>query len=112
MNAAARLLHQGTLSRGWAASVFWERFQFLLFIVVLALLISALGLVYVTNSVRTLHAEFQQLQTERNQLHVQWGQLLLEKTSLIQQARIERVAEQRLGMIVPEGKAVVVIDSK
>jgi cell division protein FtsL len=112
MNAAARLVNQGALSRGWVMSVFLARFQVMLFAIIFAVLVSALSLVYVTNSTRTLHAEIQQLQTERNRLHVEWGQLLLEKTTLIRQVRIQKMAEQRLDMVVPEGKAVVIIDNK
>ena len=112
MNAAARLLNQGVLSRGWVVSVFLTRFDISLFVLISAVLISALSLVYVTNSVRSLNANIEQLYAEHDQLHIQRGQLLLEKSTLTMQAHIQDVAEDHLNMVVPEGKAVVVVDSK
>lgn len=112
MNAAARLLNQGVLSRGWVVSVFLTRFDISLFVLISAVLMSALSLVYMTNSVRSLNANIEQAYAEHDQLHIQRGQLLLEKSSLTMQARVQDVAEDHLDMIVPEGKAVVVVDSK
>jgi cell division protein FtsL len=112
MNAAARLLNQGALSRSWVVSVFLARFQFVLFSCVFAILISALGLVYMTNTTRSLNASIQQTLVERDRIHVEWGQLLLEKSTLLMQARIQNLAEDKMNMLVPEGKAVVVINSK
>src|SRR5689334_6847887 len=112
MNAAARLLNQGALSRSWVVSVFLARFQFVLFSCVFAILISALGLVYVTNTTRSLNASIQQTLVERDRIHVEWRQLLLEKSTLLMQARIQNLAEDKMNMLVPEGKAVVVINSK
>lgn len=112
MNAAARLLNQGTLSRRWVISVFLARFQFVLFSCIFGIIISALGLVYMTNITRSLHANIQQTVLERDQIHVEWERLLLEKSTLLMQARIQALAEDQLDMVVPEGKAVVVINSK
>ncbi len=112
MNAAARLLNQGALSRGWVVSVFLTRFDLSLFALISAVLISALSLVYVTNSVRGLNAAIEQSYTDRDQLRIQQGQLLLEKSTLTMQARIQDVAEDHLNMVVPDGKAVVVVDGK
>jgi cell division protein FtsL len=110
MNAAARLLNQGALSRSWVISLFLSRFQFVLFSCVFAILISALGLVYMTNATRSLNANLQQTLSERDRIHIQWGQLLLEKSSLLMQARIQVLAQDKLNMVIPEGKAVVVIN--
>lgn len=112
MNAAARLFNQGVLSRGWVVSLFLTRFQMTLFIVIISILFSALGLIYVTNTTRSVNANIQQLTTERDRLHVQYGQLLLEKSTLLMQARIQTVAENRLGMVMPEGKSRIIIDSQ
>lgn len=109
MNAAARLLNQGLLSRGWVMSVFINRSQLTLFAIAFAVLVSALSVVYVTNAVRILNSSIQQSLAERDHLHIQWGQLLLEKSTQTMQARIEKVAESRYGMVVPDSKSVVVI---
>lgn len=112
MNAAAKLLNQGVLSRGWVVSVFLTRFDISLFVLISAVLVSALSLVYMTNSVRSLNASIAQSYAEHDQLHIQHGQLLLERSSLTMQARVQDVAEDHLNMVVPEGKSVVVVDSK
>lgn len=110
MNAAARLLNQGVLPRSWVISTFFNKSQVPLVMMVFAVLVSALGVIYVTNTARSLNANIQQAMTERQQLHVQWGQLLLEKSTWTMQARIQHTAEGKLNMVVPNSKSVVVIN--
>lgn len=112
MNAAARLLNQGELSRGWVVAVLLSRFHFTIAMLVMLTLASALGLIYVTNNVRTLNAQVQQSLDEKDKLKLQWNQLLLEKSSILMQTRVENVAEGRLGMIFPEGKVVIKVNEQ
>lgn len=109
MNAAARLLSKGTLSRSWVVSVILARAQYASLMLMVAVLMSALSIVYVTNTSRSVNASIQQLLSERNRLHVQWGQLLLEKGTWITQARVQHIAEGQLGMVVPDSKSVVIV---
>lgn len=110
MNAAGRFLSQSTVSRTWVFSILLSRAQFSLFTLIVAVLMSALSLVYVTNSTRSLNAGLQQTLAERDHLHIQWGQLLLEKSTWTMQARIQQVASGKLGMQVPDNKTVVIIN--
>lgn len=110
MNAAARLLNQGSLSRSWVVSVILSRTQFSYLVLISALLVSALSIVYVANTSRNLNASVQQTLTERNQLHVQWGQLLLEKSTWVAPARVQHVAEDEMGMVVPNSASVVIVN--
>lgn len=110
MNAAARFLSQSSVSRTWVASVILSRVQLTTMSLLMAILISALGIVYVTNTTRSMNASLQQLQAERDRLHVQWGQLLLEKSTWLMQARIQQIASNKLGMVVPDNKSVVIIN--
>jgi len=110
MNAAARLLNQGSLSRSWVMSVFLTRSQVSLFAMLLMVLISAISVVYVTNSTRSLNANLQQAIDEKDRFHLQKEELLLEKGTWLMQARIQKTAEDRLKMVVPESKSVVVIN--
>lgn len=112
MNAAARLLNQSTLSRGWIFSIILSRFQYATFVLILAVTLSALGVVYVTSSTRSLNAAIQQTLAERDQLHIHWGQLLLERGTWAMQARIQRIAEEKLGMVIPDSKSILIISSK
>ncbi|MDR3478540.1 MAG: cell division protein FtsL [Gammaproteobacteria bacterium] len=111
MNAAARF-NQGVLSRGWAVSAFLTRARLSTLVLFLAILTSALSMVYVTNATRSMNASYQQNLVERDHLHVQWGQLLLEKSTWMMQARVQTIAEKKLGMVIPDGKSVVIINSK
>ncbi len=110
MNTAARLVNQGVLSRSWVISILLKRSQLPLLAMVISVLLSALSVIYMTNTTRTLNASIQQTLAEREQLHVQWGQLLLEKSTWIMQARIQNLAEGKLGMSIPDSKSVVVIN--
>lgn len=109
MNTAARLFNQGVLSRSWVFSVLLSRTQCMVITLVLAVLTSALSIVYVTNASRSLNAALQQRVAEREQMHIQWGQLLLEKSTWVMQARVQHTAEQELGMVIPNNKSVVIV---
>lgn len=110
MNAAARFLNQGALSRGWVMSVFFSRFQLTTCVFLVGILCSALSLVYVTNTVRTLNAKIQQAVEEQDKIHLQWSQLLLEKSTLLTQSRVENVAQDRLAMVYPTGQSLVLFE--
>lgn len=110
MNAAARLLsQQGSVARSWVVSVILSTVQFSLLTMVTAVLVSALSIVYVTNTSRNLTAGIQQTLVERNQLHIQWSQLLLEKSSWVTSARVQHVAESNLDMVTPDRKSLVIV---
>ncbi|HSW69257.1 MAG TPA: cell division protein FtsL [Gammaproteobacteria bacterium] len=110
MNAAARILNQGVLSHGWVISVLWKRSQLPMLLMIMSVLVTGLGVIYMTNTTRSLNANIQQTLAERERLHVQWGQLLLEKSTWIMQARVQNLAEGKLGMIVPGSHSVVVVN--
>jgi len=71
--------------------------------------VSATSVIYSTHKSRYLLNELQQLERQRNNLQVQWGQLLLEQSSLIAQGRIENLAIAELGMQIPAMENVVVV---
>ena len=109
MNAAARLVHQGILSRHLAFVFSWSKQQFVICLLTLSVLISAFCMIYVTYSARMLHASNQHELAERDRLMVQQGQLLLERSTLMGQSRVQHIAENRLNMIVPDQQSVVMI---
>ena len=71
--------------------------------------VSATGVIYLTHKSRYLLNELQQLERQRNNLQVEWGQLLLEQSSLVAQGRIENLAIAELGMKIPTVENVVVV---
>lgn len=109
MNAAARLVHQSVLSRHLIRAQFLSKETVGVAILALAVLLSALGIIYVTHVTRILHATYQRNLTEQERLQVERGQLLLERSTLMMQARVQQVAEDKLGMVIPAYKSMVVI---
>lgn len=85
---------------------FWPTLTSLLF---LACIASALAIVITTHQTRVAFAELQRLEQERNQLHTEWGQLLLEEGAWSTPARVERIAIERLNMRIPDVHDIEVI---
>ena len=84
----------------------------LIFILLLATVtFTALIVVYTTFTSRHLLNSLQQLEKQRNRLQVEWGQLLLEQSSLVAQGKVEDTAIAELGMEVPDMSKVVVFKS-
>ena len=109
MNAAARLVHQNVLTRQLVLAYFLTQRQLSVVSLALSVLFSALGIIYVTHETRIMHANFQHNVVEQDRLHVERGQLLLERSTWMMQARIQEIAESKLGMVIPEQKSVVII---
>ena len=72
-------------------------------------LFSAVAVVYVKYVNRSMHIELQHLQDKRDKLHVEWTQLLLEQGTLGSDVRVERVAREHLGMVIPSPNQMIVI---
>jgi len=83
----------------------------MLMIVVLlaALLASGISVIYITFKNRSVLNELQQLRNQRNELQVQWGQLLIEQSTFSLDSRIERKAIEELQMKVPDFSDVVMV---
>lgn len=109
MNAAARLVHQGIFTRHLVQQRIVAKRPFATLCLSLLLLFSALSIIYVTHITRELQATLQHRIHEQERLQVQRGQLLLERGTWMMQARIQHIAETKLGMILPDHKSVVII---
>ena len=109
MNAAARLVHQSVLSRHLVFHHLLNRQQVAVMMLALMVLLSALSTIYITHVTRILHANYQHNLLERDRLHVQRGQLLLERSAGLMQSRIQQIAENKLGMISPSHQSIVII---
>lgn len=109
MNAAARLVHQSALSRHLVFTYALTRKQFAMVLLIMSVLFSAIGIVYVTHMTRIVNANYQRNLLEVNRLHIEKSRLLLEESALVMQARVQQQAENELGMIIPEYKSIVVV---
>lgn len=109
MNAAARLVHQNAVARHMVLVHLLTRKQIAILFLAAAVIFSALSVVYVTHSTRVLYAAYQHNLAEKNHLYVERAQLLLERGTWMMQARIQKVAESKLGMMMPDYKSVVIV---
>lgn len=108
MNAAARLVQQ-SVSRHLVLTHFLNRQQIAIAILALGILLSAISIIYVTHVTRILHAAYQRNLAMQDRLHVQRGQLLLERSTWMMQTRIQEFAENNLGMVIPGHQSVKII---
>ena len=74
------------------------------------LLASAILLIYSKHQSRKLFVELQQLKYQVAILNTEWSQLQLEQSAWSGHGRIERIARNRLSMIMPEPGDVVFVE--
>lgn len=79
-------------------------------LILLAIAIAAALVVIDMRHRNRLHfVELQKLQAERDQLDTEWGRLLLEQGAWSEHRRIEGIARQQLGMVIPHSERVTVV---
>lgn len=81
----------------------------LLPVLLLAVIGSALGVVYAKHETRTLFVTLQGLEAARDEMNIEWGQLQLEQSTWATHGRIEELARQRLNMTMPAPEAMVIV---
>ena len=70
---------------------------------------SAILLVYSKHQSRKVFVELQQLNYQVDALNTEWSQLQLEQSAWSGHGRIERIARNRLSMVMPEPADVVFV---
>ena len=76
----------------------------------LVCVMSALALVYTKHESRKLFIELEALNSERDLLNIEWGQLQIEQSTWATHARIERVAAEELSLTRPKSTEIYVIE--
>lgn len=111
MNVAARALSRGSLT--WERGQEWRwkiSLQTLgIVLLMLAVLSSALSVVYIRSLERNLYSDLQASEQEWHGLKMQWSQLLLEENTWAAPERVQALAQQALGMQIPRTKDTVVL---
>lgn len=74
-----------------------------------AVVVSALAVVYVKHETRMLYVETQVLEKRSDDLSAEWGRLQLEQNTLAAHGRVENIARTKLGMIVPSYDEIKVL---
>ena len=67
-----------------------------------AVLTSALGVVYAKHEARSRFYELQQLVKARDDLDIEWGQLQLEQSTWATHGRVERIAREEIHLFIPQ----------
>ena len=75
----------------------------------LAVLISAIAVIEAKHESRKRFVALQALETERDRMNVEWGQLQLEQGTWATHSRIESIAYKQLHMVIPEMGSIVII---
>lgn len=109
MNAAARIINQTTLFNGQLFEMRLNKEIWLILILMILTIASALAVVYTTNEYRNTFNNVEQLNLQTHRLQLQWGQLLLEQASLATPARVESFATSKLQMQLPDDKQTFVL---
>lgn len=71
---------------------------------------SAFSVIYFTHMNRQSTSRLEVLLTERDELDIEWRNLLLEQNSLAEHSSIESKAEKLLDMVKPDSKTEIIID--
>lgn len=109
MNAAAKTIHESNFFSGQLADIRVPRSFCLHVILIIALLINALLIIYVTNLYRVTFNKLQNIEQQSYQLQLERGQLLLERASLVRPQRVEYIAKHKLGMSLPDEKHIIIL---
>lgn len=83
--------------------------RWLLPVMTVLVLVSALGVVFAKHQNRKLYAELTALQKQRDVMDVEWGRLQLEQSTWATHGRIEKIARQRLHMRNVDYDKVVIV---
>lgn len=75
----------------------------------LLVVVSGFSVSYVSYENRRLHSAIQQELENRNNAQVEWGQLLLEHSTLTSPGYIEKMAREKLNMEVPQAKDIEMV---
>ena len=93
-------------------SLNWNWRQFLIAGLMVSVVMSAFAIVYMKDLNRRLFITYQAQQQQQQQYQVARGKLLLEKSTWARQSRVQRIAENDLGMVMPTSNNVVLVDTK
>lgn len=84
------------------------RFNLLLLLIAVGCALSA---VTSNHKARKLFIELEREQSHMRQLEVEWGQLQLEQSTWANNARIEKIAREKLQMKAPAPSQVLTVDA-
>jgi cell division protein FtsL len=109
MNAAVKVLTRSRVIAHAQPIAVPLKHNWLVMLLAIIALISAISVVYVKDLSRRLFIEYQTLQDNQSQLNVDWSKFLLEQSAWSTHVRVQTIAEQRLNMEVPTAVHIVMV---
>lgn len=73
------------------------------------LFVSAIGVVWTRHETRSLFIQLQQLNSQRDALDIEWGQLKIEQSAWATHGRVEQTARANLKMVIPKAEEVQLV---
>ncbi|NUO71737.1 MAG: cell division protein FtsL [Frateuria sp.] len=80
-----------------------------LVLLLLAVLVSAIGVVWTRHESRVLFVELTRLQNQRDELNIEYGRLELEQATWAEPRRIDEEARSKLGMVTPRPQDIQLV---
>jgi cell division protein FtsL len=78
-------------------------------VLLVATLVTAIGVVYARQQSRLAFVELSRLGNERDDLNFEFGRLQLEQATWAENNRIEQIARGKLGMVSPSAAETIVV---
>ncbi len=109
-----RLAPRKTPSNQVLALDIWQDIlqHFVSYILLLLVVVSAFSVIYYTHVNRQKTSELEQLYTQRDELDIEWRNLLLEQNSLAEHSAIESRAKKLLNMKRPDADSEIIVTLK
>lgn len=109
MNTAVKAVVTGALSWPQFGQFKWQVKQWMVVVLMLGIVASCFGIVYMKDANRRLFIQYQSLQQQQQQYKETWGKLLLEQSTWDRQSRIQGIAQKKLNMVYPSQQSIQVI---
>ena len=78
-------------------------------VLLVATVATAMSAAYAKHQSRKLFVELQALESERDAMNVEWGQLQLEQSTHTTHGKVEHAARERLSMQIPTPQQVTIL---
>jgi cell division protein FtsL len=109
MNAIAKAMIQNLSFERQFTPVKLSSANLRIWLLVVAIMVSALAVVYVKDLNRRLYIDYQSLQQINSETNVDYSKLLLEQGAWSTQGRVQVVAMNSLNMIIPPSSNIVML---
>lgn len=109
MNTAARAIADSNIEHDSVLGGLVSKRHFAIMLLAVAVFISGFAVIYAKDWQRRLYIQTQNVAAQANQMQTEWGKLLLEQSTWSMQARVEKIATNKLNMVVPTAKQIVMV---